>query len=103
MASEKQLSANRANAKHSTGPQTATGKALSRMNAWDRRTLSSTCVHSEISGRSHFAAYVAKVRVSVRAGKITIVREGSGMGEAVAPTLGQAHELVPQMRRDRCH
>jgi DNA recombination protein Rad52 len=63
-------------------------------DAWDRRTLSSTCVHSEISGRSHFAAYVAKVRVSVRAGKITIVREGSGMGEAVAPTPGQAHELA---------
>ena len=43
---------------------------------------------------NHFAAYVAKVRVSVRAGKITIVREGSGMGEGVAPTPGKAHELA---------
>src|SRR5262245_38383890 len=63
-------------------------------DAWDRRTLSSTCVHSERSGTNHFAAYVAKVRVSVRAGKITIVREGSGMGEGVAITPGKAHELA---------
>ena len=33
MASEKQLRANRANAKRSTGPKTATGKTLSCMNA----------------------------------------------------------------------
>src|SRR5262245_9742021 len=63
-------------------------------DAWDRRTLSSTCVHNERSGRFHVAAYVAKVRISVRAGKITIVREGSGMGEGQAPTPGQAHEFA---------
>jgi hypothetical protein len=33
MASEKQVMANRANAKRSTGPKTETGKALSRVNA----------------------------------------------------------------------
>ena len=63
-------------------------------DAWDRRTISSRCVHSERSGRTYFAAYVAKVRVSVRAGDITIVREGSGMGEGAAPTPGKAHELA---------
>jgi hypothetical protein len=63
-------------------------------DAWDRRTMSSRCVHHERSGRTHFAAYVAKVRVSVRAGTITIVREGSGMGEGSAPTPGKAHELA---------
>src|SRR5262245_938819 len=34
MASEKQVVANRANARRSTGPKTETGKALSRMNAY---------------------------------------------------------------------
>ena len=63
-------------------------------DAWDRRTISSKCVQSERNGRIHFAAYVAKVRVSVRAGDITIIREGSGMGEGVAPTPGKAHELA---------
>ena len=63
-------------------------------DAWDRRTLASRCVWSGASGAYHDAAYIAKVRVSVRAGDITIVREGSGTGEGKAPTPGQAHELA---------
>ena len=63
-------------------------------DAWDRRTLASHCVWSGPSGAYHGAAYTAKVRVSVRAGDIVIVREGSGTGEGRAPTPGQAHELA---------
>jgi hypothetical protein len=63
-------------------------------DAWDRRTLASRCVWSGAEGSYHEAAYTAKVRVSVRAGDIIIVREGSGSGEAKAPTPGQAHELA---------
>ena len=63
-------------------------------DAWDRRTLVSHCVWSGPSGAYHGAAYTARVRVSVRAGDITIVREGSGTGEGKAPTPGQAHELA---------
>ena len=64
-------------------------------DAWDRRTLASHCVWSWASRQPHHgAAYTAKVRVSVRAGDITIVREGSGTGEGKAPTPGQAHELA---------
>ena len=62
-------------------------------DAWDRRTLASRCVWSGRSGAYHGAAYTAKVRVSVRAGDITIVREGSGSGKA-DPTPGQANELA---------
>ena len=54
-------------------------------DAWDRRTLASHCVWSGASGPYQAAAYTAKVRVSVRAGDITIVREGSGTGESKAP------------------
>src|SRR6476646_2564174 len=63
-------------------------------DAWDRRTLASRCVCSGANGAYHEAAYTAKVRVSVRAGDNTILREGSGSGEARAPTPGQAHELA---------
>src|SRR6476620_987842 len=63
-------------------------------DAWDRRTLASNCVWSGASGQLYAAAYTAKVRVSVRAGDIIIVREGSGTGEGAAPTPGQAHELA---------
>jgi Rad52/22 family double-strand break repair protein len=63
-------------------------------DAWDRRTLAIRCVWSGAVGAYHEAAYTAKVRVSVRAADITIVREGSGSGEAKAPTPGEAHELA---------
>jgi len=63
-------------------------------DAWDRRTLASHCVWSGKSGAHHSSAYTAKVRVTVRAGDIKIVREGSGTGEGTAPTLGQAHDLA---------
>ena len=63
-------------------------------DAWDRRTIASHCVWSGASGAYHAAAYTAKVRVSVRAGDVTIVREGSGTGEGKAPTPGQAHEFA---------
>ena len=38
-------------------------------DAWDRRTVSTACVWSGQSGQVHAAAYTAKVRVSVRAGR----------------------------------
>jgi hypothetical protein len=63
-------------------------------DAWDRRTIASHCVWNEVSGDYHAATYTAKVRVSVRAGDTTIVREGSGTGEAKGSTPGQAHELA---------
>ena len=64
-------------------------------DAWDRRTLcNQDCVWSGGDSQLYVAAYTAKVRVSVRAGEVTIVREGSGTGEAKALTPGQAHELA---------
>jgi Rad52/22 family double-strand break repair protein len=63
-------------------------------DAWDRRTLAARCVWSGASGQLYAAAYTAKVRVSVRAGDLKIVREGCGTGEGKAPTLGQAHDLA---------
>jgi DNA recombination protein Rad52 len=59
---------------------------------WDRRTLTTACVWTGMRSGSHSAAYTATVRVSVRAGDALVVREGSGTGEANAPTIGQAHE-----------
>lgn len=63
-------------------------------DAWDRRTVSTNCVWTGKSNAHYSAAYTAKVRVSVRAGDVTIVREGSGTGEGKAFTPGQAHEFA---------
>lgn len=63
-------------------------------DAWDRRTLAARCVWTSITGAKFQAAYVAKVRIRVRAGDITITRDGSGTGEGTALTAGQAHDLA---------
>ncbi len=63
-------------------------------DAWDRRTLINTCIWSGTSGECFVAAYTAKVRISVRAGDITVVRDGSGSGEGKALTRTEAHELA---------
>jgi DNA recombination protein Rad52 len=61
--------------------------------AWDRRTVSASCVWTEAAD-TYRAVYTAKVRVTVRAGEVKVVREGSGSCEASADTSGQAHELA---------
>jgi hypothetical protein len=63
-------------------------------DAWDRRTLSTNCVWSGSASQGYAAAYTARVRISVRAGAVTITREGCGSGEAKALTPGEAHELA---------
>ena len=63
-------------------------------DAWDRRTVATKCVSNSGNGQQHFAAYTAKVRITVRAGEVTIVREGSGTGEGRGFTPGQAHEIA---------
>jgi hypothetical protein len=63
-------------------------------DAWDRHTLSTHCVWSGSSSHHYAAAYIAKVRIAVRAGAIVITREGCGSGNGKALTPGEAHELA---------
>jgi hypothetical protein len=63
-------------------------------DAWDRRTLATKCVWTGTTDQSFLASYTAKVRIRVRAGDVTIVREGSGTGEGRAATPGQAHDIA---------
>ena len=63
-------------------------------DAWDRMTLTTDCLWSSASGELYGAAYIAKVRICVRVGEATVTRDGSGSGEAKAPTRGQAHDFA---------
>jgi DNA recombination protein Rad52 len=63
-------------------------------DGWDRETVASQCVWTKQLGSRFAAAYVVRVRITVRAGEARIAREGSGAGEATAATPGQAHELA---------
>src|SRR5215212_10105408 len=63
-------------------------------DGWDRETMANQCVWTKQLGSRFAAAYVIRVRITVRAGEASITREGSGAGEATAATPGQAHELA---------
>jgi DNA recombination protein Rad52 len=63
-------------------------------DAWDRHTFSTHCVWSDATSSKYAAAYIAKVRIAVRAGSLTITREGCGSGEAIPFRPGEAHELA---------
>ena len=57
-------------------------------DGWDRETISSDCVWTkQVTGR-YCAAYVTRIRIRVRAGDASIVREGSGAGESNAASPG---------------
>ena len=61
-------------------------------DGWDRETLQSQCVWQKQIDYRYAAAYLTRVKITVRAGDKVINREGIGSGEALAGTAGQAHE-----------
>jgi Rad52/22 family double-strand break repair protein len=63
-------------------------------DAWDRETVESRCVMAREIRGTFSAVYTAKVRVTVRAGGETIVREGHGTGEARGSTSGEVHDTA---------
>lgn len=63
-------------------------------DAWDRETISNDCVWQGMRRGCPSCAYVAKVRITVRAGPLTVTREGSGSGQGTAIAPGEAHEIA---------
>ena len=63
-------------------------------DAWNRETVWFECVWRQAQGAKFAAAYLARVRIVVRTDRHQVIREGSGAGEAIAATPGQAHELA---------
>ena len=62
-------------------------------DGWDRQTLSTECVwQAAAHQRQHACSYVARVRVTVRAGDAVVCREASGSGHGLGATPGAAHE-----------
>lgn len=65
---------------------------------WDRETVESRCVLSRENRGSLHTVYVAKVRITVRADDLTVIREGYGTGESLGGgTIGEAHERALKM------
>lgn len=68
-------------------------------DAWDRELVEIKCVAererkigSDRQREGHQVSYLARVRVTVRAGDMTIRREGVGYGSGIDADLGAAHE-----------
>jgi len=63
-------------------------------DGWDRKTLAAECVWSERRRGRSACFYRTKVRVSVRAGSTTIVREGTGTGYSEAASPSITHDMA---------
>jgi hypothetical protein len=63
-------------------------------SAWDRETVEWRCVLAKEIRGQFTAIYIAKVRVTVRAGEEVVVREGQGTGDASGGVPGEVHDMA---------
>src|SRR3974390_3063665 len=63
-------------------------------DGWSRETLESKCVLGRENKGTFLAVYTAKVRVTVQAEGITIIREGHGSGEGRGMFPGEVHDIA---------
>src|SRR5664279_4149825 len=61
-------------------------------DGWDRATLEARCVLNREGRGSCIAVYTARVRVVVRSGDRTVVRDGHGTGEGKGNYVAEAHD-----------
>jgi DNA recombination protein Rad52 len=71
---------------------TAEANRIFGFDGWDRETVETKCVWTKQNGSRFSAAYITRIRITVKAGDTSIVREGSGAGEAHEATPGLAHD-----------
>ena len=63
-------------------------------DAWSRETVESRCVLSRENRGAFLAVYTAKVRITVEADGMKIIREGHGTGEGRANSPGEVHDTA---------
>jgi hypothetical protein len=63
-------------------------------DGWNRETIDSRCVLTRETRGSFITVYIAKVRITVRANGVTIVREGHGTGEGRGTSPGEVHDIA---------
>ena len=63
-------------------------------DGWSRETLETRCVLTRERSGTFLAIYVARVRITVRAGSATAIREGHGTGEGRGTSPGEVHDIA---------
>ena len=65
-------------------------------DGWNRETTESRCVLARENRGSFLAVYTARVRITVQADGVTIIREGHGSGEGRGVSPGAAPRPSPE-------
>jgi DNA recombination protein Rad52 len=63
-------------------------------DGWSRETLETRCVLTRERSGTFLAIYVARVRVTARAGRTSTIREGHGTGEGRGSSPGEVHDIA---------
>jgi hypothetical protein len=63
-------------------------------DGWSRETLETKCMLTRESRGSFLAIYIARVRITVRANGITVVREGHGSGAKRGTSPAEVHDIA---------
>ena len=63
-------------------------------DGWNRETTESRCVLARENRGSFLAVYTARVRITVQADGVTVLREGHGSGEGRGASPGEAHDTA---------
>jgi hypothetical protein len=63
-------------------------------DGWSRETIDSRCALGRETRGTFLAIYVARVRITVGARGVTIIREGSGSGEGRGTSPAEVHDIA---------
>src|ERR1051326_8835629 len=63
-------------------------------DGWNRETLETRCVLTRETRGTFLAIYIARVRITVLAKDVTIVREGHGSGEGRGISVAEVHDTA---------
>jgi hypothetical protein len=63
-------------------------------DGWNRETVDSKCVLARENRGTFLAVYIARVRVTVHADGVTVIREGHGSGEGRGMSPGEVHDTA---------
>jgi len=63
-------------------------------DGWNRETIESRCVLARESRGNFIAVYIARVRITVQAHGVIVVREGHGTGEGRGTSPGEVHDIA---------
>jgi hypothetical protein len=63
-------------------------------DGWSRETFESRCALARENRGTFLAIYVARVRITVHADGVSIIREGHGTGEGRGPSPAEVHDIA---------